>query len=256
MSGCFVVTGSSRGVGLEICRLLLDRSYQVVGLSRTGGPLSGRRGFDWLGCDLASAEEVRRAAERIGELGREDIEGLVFNAASAHYGDALEMAPEDFDRMVAQNLTNQFLLLKLLAPRLRERAEVFYVSTSASRIPAPMMAAYAATKAAFEFFIQSVAMERGFRVHIVRPAEIDTDFCRTAGVPPEAEAASRKLSPRKVAQEVVSMLGSNQVFRNVGLRAKLIDVMVRTWPSLLLKRPSSHLGSRMQKGDKESTSDA
>jgi len=104
-----------------------------------------------------------------------------------------------------------------------------------------MMAAYAATKLAFESFIQSVAMESGLRVHISRPAEIDTGFSQSAGVPAKAEAVRHKLSAKRVAEKTLSMLNTDRVFINIGHRSRLIDLAVRIRPSLLLKRSSSHL---------------
>ena len=104
-----------------------------------------------------------------------------------------------------------------------------------------MMAAYAATKAAFESFIMSVAMEWDLKVHIVRPAEIDTGFSQDVGVPSKFENNIRKLLPRKVAEDALSMLGTRYIFRNIGHRAVLMDLAVRIWPSILFKRPSNHI---------------
>lgn len=244
MSGWFVVTGSSKGVGLEICRIFIERGYRVVGLSRTPGPLNDCDKFEWVKCDLSSAEELYSAVKQIDSIADRQIDGLVFNAAAGYYGDALEMSRQDLNRLVEQNFTNQVVFLQLLAPWINKRTELFYVSTSASRIPAPMMAVYAATKAAFEFFIQSVSVERGFRIHIVRPAEIDTTFSKTVGVPAEAELSQHKLSPKAVAEEIISLLGSGRIFHNVGYRSKLIDMVVRMWPTLMFKRPSAHIKAR------------
>ena len=240
MSGLFVVTGSSRGVGLEICRILLDRSYRVIGLSRTPGPLKGLDGFEWCECNLSEVDQVRYAAEQIDNMVDHHLNGLILNASIGYYGLALEMGTIKLEKVVVQNFINQILLLRLLFPLICERSELFYVSTSASRIPAPMMAAYAATKVALESFIQSLAMECRFRVHIVRPAEIDTDFSRAIGVPPEAESVRNKLSTRTVAEKTLKMLNTNKMYSNIGYRARLIDLVVRFCPSLLHRRPSIH----------------
>ncbi len=63
MSRFVVVTGSSKGVGLEISRILLDWSYRVIGLSRTPGPLKGLDGFEWCECDFSEADQIRYATE-------------------------------------------------------------------------------------------------------------------------------------------------------------------------------------------------
>ena len=249
----FVVTGSSKGVGLEICRLLLDRSFSVIGLSRTPGPLNGCKDFKWCECDLSDADQVRHAAGKVRSSSSQRLDGVVFNAAFGYYGKTLEMEDEILKRIVRQNFTNQIILLKLLAPFMSNKSELFYVSTSASRIPAPMMAAYAATKAAFESFIQSVAMECGLRVHIARPAEINTEFSRTIGVPKEVETVQRKLSAKRVAKKTMSMFRTDRVYSNVGYRSHLIDLAVKLYPSILLKRSSSHIKDKQICWEEDST---
>ena len=241
MSDWFVITGSSKGVGLEICRLLLENDSRVVGISRSPGPFIDHKSFKWIECDLAIVDNVRHAARRISDISTLDLKGLVFNAAAGYYGNSIEMASDELDRLIAVNFKNQIILLQHLIIEMRKKPEIFYISSSASRIPAPMMAAYAATKAAFESFIMSVAMEWDLKVHIVRPAEIDTGFSQDVGVPSKFENNIRKLLPRKVAEDALSMLGTRYIFRNIGHRAVLMDLAVRIWPSILFKRPSNHI---------------
>jgi 3-oxoacyl-[acyl-carrier protein] reductase len=236
MEGCYVVTGGSRGVGLEICRILLGFDLPVVSLSRTIPPIDHPRHV-WVDCDISDPARVAEAVPAIRSVCLDSgIQGIVFNAAGALYGDCLEMPEDAVEAMFRANVLGPTALLKGLRGLMLPRAELLYISTSASRIPAPMMGHYAATKLAFESIVQTAAMENGWQAHILRPAEIETTFAETSGVPAEADAGVKKLSPVKVAQAGVSLFGTTKAFRNVGLRAQILDAVIRVWPSLLLQR--------------------
>lgn len=66
-----LVTGSSGGLGLEICQYLLDSGYTVFGVSRTESDLDDSNFID-ISCDLRDEEAVEEMFEAIGE----ECEGL------------------------------------------------------------------------------------------------------------------------------------------------------------------------------------
>lgn len=232
-----LVTGGSRGVGIEVCRRLSAKGHGVVCLSRRPPAPGTVSGVIHVPCDLSDAGSIDEAvANSASIVGGDGIHAIVFNAAEARFGSTLDMADEHIQRMVAVNFAGPVRLFRGISEFIGPDSRIVYVSTSASRIPAPRLAYYAATKLAFESFVLSAAMEYGYRVHIVRPAEIDTAFAANSCVPAGCDEGKKKLSPAEVAETVVKSMTGGKIFINAGIRAKIIDAVVRAYPSLLMKR--------------------
>ena len=71
-----VVTGASKGIGYEICKVMLRDGYKVYGLARSEGSLTD---VCWKPCDVTDSASVLRVFEEIlKERGRIDV--LVCNA--------------------------------------------------------------------------------------------------------------------------------------------------------------------------------
>lgn len=231
-----IITGGSKGVGMEICKSLLAEDYNVINLSRSSSGIFSDR-FLEIKCDFSNKDSIINAADEIVKLAINPL-WLIFNAAKAVYGKTFEITQDAVNKMVAVNFLNPILFLKYLKPR--AGTKIIYVSTSASRIPAPKWAYYASTKLAFESMLQSMSMEYGYKVQIARPAEINTDFATVSGSPVRENDNRKKLLPKQVAKCVVKRINSRKTFINIGFRAKLIDIVVRTIPQLLLKRTISN----------------
>jgi NAD(P)-dependent dehydrogenase (short-subunit alcohol dehydrogenase family) len=118
------------------------------------------------------------------------------------------------------NLVAPAMLLEDFAKHLRKRgapgAVVLVGSTLATR-PAPMTAAYAATKAGLHALVRGYALELGpddIRVNAVAPGIVDTDMIRVlrtrAGeTAPEGEARDATIAAQLEAFAALSLLGRN-----------------------------------------------
>lgn len=100
MSGhTIAITGANRGIGLELTRLFIGRGDHVIGLCRRAGdalPATGAEVID--GVDVTSADDLRAAAERIGDR---HIDILV-NVAGI-------LTSEDFDGLGDPEAVNRIL---------------------------------------------------------------------------------------------------------------------------------------------------
>ncbi|MDC0335731.1 SDR family NAD(P)-dependent oxidoreductase [Pseudodesulfovibrio sp.] len=242
----YLITGASHGVGQAICAILTGRGDHVVSLSRTAPALrDGSCDHRWTECDLADAGCMAHVVTELDEEALPVMDGVFLNAARAVYGKVADLPTDELEAIFRVNLFSQVEMLSKLRHRLSPGARVVYISTSASRIPAPQMGAYAASKLALEGVLQSMCMEEGWNLSILRPAEIDTEFARKSGVPDTFDAGFSKLDPGVVARKAVACLDSGKVFANVGLRAKIIDAVVRIYPQWLMKRrPKTALKTR------------
>lgn len=231
----YLITGASRGVGQAIRSRLTERGHRVFSLHRTESEAPENR-VDWIKCDLAQAQDVQHAARTLNEQGLSRLDGVFLNAARGVFGSVADLPPEAMAEIFRVNLFSHVELLTELRQMLPPGTPVVCISTSASRIPAPGMGAYAASKLALESLMQTLCLEQGWKLSILRPAEIDTNFAAACGVPDHFDHGVSKLDPARVAERAVTCLENGRIFANVGLRARIIDAVVRIRPQWLMKR--------------------
>ena len=183
-----LVTGASRGIGQAIAKALAGAGARVIGTA-TSDP--GAEGISsWLGSNGRGAVlDVGSAASIDTLLGDLDARGemptiLVNNAAITRDTLLLRMKPEDWDAVIATNLTSVFRLSKGCLKRMMKerRGRIISLTSIVGLTGNAGQANYAAAKAGILGFTKSLAKEiasRGVTVNAVAPGFIDTDMTRT-----------------------------------------------------------------------------
>ena len=174
------LTGASSGIGLAIARALSANGDEVWGTARKADRIPKLPGLHRVALDLLEREslgEIFRAAGR--EAGRFDV--VVNNAGSGYFGPAGSLSPEELARHFQVLVFGQIELMHLALESMRgeEGGLVINVSSLASRLPVPYMAAYNAAKAALATYTMSVQLELGkgnLRLVDLQPADINTGF--------------------------------------------------------------------------------
>lgn len=140
-------------------------------------------GSTWVEIDLASPESIQAAFAQAGKV---DI--LVNNAAITRDGLALRMKKDDWDAVIATNLTGAFLAIQqVLHPMMKQRwGRIINISSLVAEAGNPGQANYVASKAGLIGLTKSLAQEmasRNITVNAIAPGFIDTDM--TAALSPE-----------------------------------------------------------------------
>src|SRR5579872_539464 len=181
------VTGASRGIGRACARALAEAGVRVVLAARDRAKLeeasSEIPGSSWVEIDLGSAESIKAAIAKAGKI---DI--LVNNAAITKDGLALRMKKDDWDAVIATNLTGAFLSIQqVLHGMMKERwGRIVNISSIVGETGNPGQANYVASKAGLIGLTKSLAQEiasRNITVNAVAPGFIETDM--TAGLSAE-----------------------------------------------------------------------
>lgn len=182
-----LVTGSSRGIGAGIAKLLAESGARVAvtyGRSKESAEkilaeLSGS-GHIMVALDISDETSVQICFETVvKEFG--GLDGLVNNAGVTADQLLLRMKKDDFEQVVSTNLTGTFLCTKA-AVKIMLKARIGSIVNITSVIGQsgnPGQANYAASKAGIEAFSKSVAQEvasRHIRVNCVAPGFIQTDM--------------------------------------------------------------------------------
>jgi 3-oxoacyl-[acyl-carrier protein] reductase len=189
------VTGASRGIGRACALALAHSGVRVVVAARDLAKLEetasdirtgGGEAFV-VAMDVSSAESIKRAfATAAEDFGRIDI--LVNNAAITRDGLALRMKQDDWDAVLAANLTGAFLAIQqVLHGMMKVRwGRIINISSVVAEAGNPGQANYVASKAGLIGLTKSLAQEmasRNITVNAVAPGFIDTDM--TAGLSAE-----------------------------------------------------------------------
>ncbi|MBI4477905.1 MAG: 3-oxoacyl-ACP reductase FabG [Acidobacteria bacterium] len=184
-----LVTGASRGIGRAIA-LALARQGALVGAAarddHAAGTVSeiasaGGRA-EALSVDVTMPDSVERGVRMfLDRQGRIDV--LVSNAGIARDQLLLRMKREDWDAVIATNLTATFLCTQaVLRPMIKQRSgRIICISSVVGQMGNAGQANYAASKAGLVGFAKSMAREvasRGITVNVVAPGLIDTDLTR------------------------------------------------------------------------------
>ncbi|MFQ5700721.1 MAG: 3-oxoacyl-[acyl-carrier-protein] reductase [Acidobacteriota bacterium] len=185
-----LITGASRGIGEAIARDLARHGSDLALMARDAERLAavaeqarreGSRVITLL-ADMADGEAVESAVDQA----RKQLGGLhhvVANAGVTVDQLAMRLKPEDWDRVIAVNLTGTFRLVRAsLSGMVRARyGRIVMISSVAGLMGNPGQAAYAASKAGLIGFAKSVAKEiasRSITVNVVAPGLIETDMAR------------------------------------------------------------------------------
>jgi 3-oxoacyl-[acyl-carrier protein] reductase len=185
-----LVTGASRGIGHAIALALGKAGARLIGTATSAEGAAkltaalASHGYNGRGAvldagDAASIDALVAELEAAGELPTI----LVNNAAITRDTLLLRMKPEDWDRVIATNLTAVFRLSKACVRRMMKerRGRIINLTSVVGLTGNAGQANYAAAKAGLLGFTKSLAQElasRSITVNAVAPGFIDTDMTR------------------------------------------------------------------------------
>jgi glucose 1-dehydrogenase len=211
-----IVTGASSGIGAAIAKALagagasvtVNYSRDEVGAARVASEIetAGGRAIAVRG-DVSREADVQGLFKRsIDAFGSVDI--LVNNAGLQKDAPLVDMTLADWDKVIAVNLTGQFLCAREAAREFLKRGVVPSLSRAAGKIicissvhdviPWAGHANYAASKGGVALLMKTLAQELAdhkVRVNSISPGAIRTPINTEAWSTPEAEAKLVKLIP-------------------------------------------------------------
>ena len=181
-----LVTGATKGIGLEICRVLADAGADIAAVGRDDAGLlevvravesAGRQAVP-IKADLATAEGAAAAAKAgLEAFGTIDI--LVNNAGIALVEPLLEAKIEDWDLTMAVNLRAPFILAQALAPQMiaRGSGKIINISSQSGVVGLDEHGAYCASKGGLNMLTKVMTSEwakHNIQINAVCPTVILT----------------------------------------------------------------------------------
>ena len=203
-----LITGGASGIGAATAGRFLDEGSQVCVLDRDG---KGRekilrelpRLAGAVAADVADLKQVRAAfSEAVGLMGAVDV--LINNAGISIRHNFLEITPEEWDKVIAVNLTGVFYMAQTAARHMWERGSGVILQTASTNgvMGYPYYADYNATKAGVIELTKSMALELApkIRVCAVAPGYVLTPMQRAEYSDEMLDQVNQKIPLRRHAK--------------------------------------------------------
>ena len=183
MNKIVLVTGASRGIGLEVAKLFSKEGYKVVGTSRGDfnlGDLIGDSSAMSVQLDLMSKESINDLFEVLKS--KDMLPSVLINNAGITKDQLfLRMKDKDWDEVIETNLNGLFRVTKaLIKPMVKNKfGRVINISSVAGLMGNSGQVNYSSSKSAMVGFSRSLAKELGSRnitSNVVAPGFIETDM--------------------------------------------------------------------------------
>ncbi|MEO8109085.1 MAG: SDR family oxidoreductase [Ginsengibacter sp.] len=172
-----IVTGAGQGIGLEICRQLMNKGANVIlndidaTLAENAAnemPKANNRCIAHVG-DAGDLHIINQMVEKaIAEFGSLDI--VIANAGITLFGDFLTYTPEAFFKVMQVNLGGSFFLAQAAAKQMKQQGDggsILFMSSVTGHQAHKNLAAYGMSKAALEMLAKNLVIELSpFRINI------------------------------------------------------------------------------------------
>lgn len=171
-----VVTGGSAGIGMVLCRDMLEAGWNVVSVARRETEID-HPNLTSVCADLLDPTETADAAKDIAA--GHDVTHMVHNAGLVWPNLLPDVKPEDIAGLTHIHLTAPLVLTQAVLPKMKENGfgRIVFVTSRAS-MGVPTRTAYAATKAGVHGMARTWALElapEGITVNVVAPGPIKTE---------------------------------------------------------------------------------
>ncbi|KAI1408811.1 putative short chain oxidoreductase/dehydrogenase [Hypoxylon sp. FL1857] len=249
----WLVTGASRGLGLEITKAALKAGHKVIACYRNKAKIANTfaeieaLGGIWLQLDVAGKDVESQVQSVISQHGQIDV--LVNNAGYGMLGSIEETSVDQVDAIFKTNFIGSLRTIQAALPSMRSHhsGTIVNLSSSLGVSPNPGLGIYAATKWAVEGLTEALQAEVAtfnIRALIIEPGLMATEFVDPSGTGVEIplsdvyrgtaveqtqtvlsspEILKMAASPAKVAQRIVEAVDGTGVFagKEIGLRLPL-----------------------------------
>jgi 3-oxoacyl-[acyl-carrier protein] reductase len=177
-----LVTGGSKGIGQGIAVRLIQAGHRVAATYRSGDVPQGVVGVQ---CDVTDPSQVEAAFAQV-ESALGNVEVLVANAGITRDTLLMRMSDEDWDQVIATNLTGAFRAARRAArPMIRGRfGRIVFISSVVGQMGSAGQVNYAASKSGLVGMARSLARElgsRGITANVVAPGFVETDMTAELG---------------------------------------------------------------------------
>lgn len=233
-----LITGASSGIGRDMARILSDKGYDLILVSRNKKKLDNlkeelKTNVTIYAIDLEDIDNVKKLYEKVKG---ENIDILINNAG---FGDIGAFKKTDMNKelsMIDLNIKAVHVLTKLFLNDFikRDSGYILNVSSASAFQPGPLMATYYSTKCyvyhlTLAIYEELRRMKSNVRISCLCPGPVDTNFNKIAN----CEFKIKALRSDYVAKYSIKKLFKNKLLIIPGIKMKLVYVFGRFLPNKL-----------------------
>lgn len=238
-----IVTGASRGIGLELAKLAQADGYDLlvaadVPFNDEGAVLTNQPGIETLEVDLSTTDGVDQLLSAVG--GRK-VDVLFANAGHGLGRAFLDQDPADWQHVVNTNITGTvYLLQKVLGDMVRRNdGKVLVTGSIAGYIPGSFQAVYNGTKAFVDSFVAAIQNEikdaDGVTLTNLMPGPVETDFFERGDMmDTDVGTDPKKSDPADVAKDGYDALFAGKASIVSGWKNKIQSTLANVTPNAVL----------------------
>lgn len=158
-----VITGTSRGIGLEMVKEFAAAGHKVLALSRNEQPVQalGLNNVDTFPCDITHPGDLEEVVQRLKPFGKK-VDILINNAGALIHKDFEALSLKEFQRVYQVNVFGLVGLTQRLLPFMGPESHVVNISTMGAvqgSVKFPGLSAYSSSKAAVVALTELLAEE-------------------------------------------------------------------------------------------------
>ena len=211
-----VITGTSRGIGLELVKLFSLMGHKVLAVSRNFKPLKelGLPGVEVIGCDINRPEELKQLETYFKE-NKQGVDVLINNAGAILNKPFAETTTDDFRRVYETNVFGVVALLQLLLPFMNKTGHVVNISSMGGvqgSMKFPGLSAYSSSKGALITLTEMLAEEyknSGPSFNVLALGAFQTEMLAEA-----FPGYKAPLQPTQMAEDIADFSLNGQKFDN------------------------------------------
>ena len=210
-----LVTGASRGIGLETARLLVEKGAKVMGVARSESDLQASGLEHYLVADLSTEKGCTRAIQAtLNTFGGIDILIVNHGIGSAHEVPLYKQPINHFEQAMKTNLEGPYFLTRFAMPTMVQQKYgrcVFVSSTAASVAAEYAGAGYNISKTGLLGLMRSVCQDgavHNITSNAVLPGWVKTEMADKSAL---AEAKQRNTTPQQIWKERAALYQAQRV---------------------------------------------
>ena len=255
MSKTWFITGSNRGLGLEMVRAALDAGDSVVGTARNVDSLTASFGsnarFLALSMDVTDAAQIADCVDAAtARFGRIDV--LVNNAGYGQFGWFETLSDAEIRAQFETNVFGAMKVTQAVLPVMRanKQGHVFTISSEAGIVGSPGMTAYCASKFAVEGWMLALAMEinpLGLKTTLIEPGPFKTDFLDDSSLMASAMAIEDYAAEMSARRDLLASGNHAQAGDPAKLAQALVELAAMTNPPMHFAAGASAVAAMLGK---------